>query len=118
MEEPEAAMPVAADPGRDGDPMPDPSVDVVCRQVVELVTDYLEGALPADLRAAVERHLQLCPPCVTYVEQMRLTAASLREIPVESISPGVRRDLVSAFRELVPGADTRPGVDPPGDSPA
>jgi anti-sigma factor RsiW len=86
----------------------DPQVDVVCRQVVELVTDYLEGVLPEDLKSAVERHLERCPPCVVYVEQMRTTAASLRRGSVESISPKVRVELVSAFRELIPPADAGP----------
>ena len=80
----------------------DPSIEVVCRQVVELVTDYLEGALPDPLHAAVERHLQLCPPCETYLDQLRTTAASLREIPVESIHPQTRAELVAAFRGLIP----------------
>jgi len=81
----------------------DASIDLVCRQVVELVTDYLEGALPEDLRAAVERHVEVCPPCAVYIEQIRTTAASLRQVPpVESIDPRTRAELVSAFRELIP----------------
>ncbi|HYJ76070.1 MAG TPA: zf-HC2 domain-containing protein [Kineosporiaceae bacterium] len=76
--------------------------EVACRQVVELVTDYLEGDLPEPLRSAVERHLATCPPCVAYVEQMRTTAASLREVSVETISPGARAELVTAFRSLLP----------------
>jgi anti-sigma factor RsiW len=80
--------------------MPDPSVDVVCRQVVELVTDYLEGALPADLRAAVERHLQLCPPCVTYVEQVRQTVAALGHLPGDALPAGAVTQLESAFRDF------------------
>jgi Putative zinc-finger len=121
VEEPEVAMPAdVATPAdaavtRPGDP-PGPSINVVCRQVVELVTDYLEGALPVELRAAVERHLQLCPPCVTYLEQMRTTAASLREVPVESISPGMRMELVSAFRELIPPSATRGDGHAPSDA--
>jgi anti-sigma factor RsiW len=83
----------------------DQSITVACRQVVELVTDYLDGALPRELHAAVERHLELCPPCLTYIEQMRATAASLREIPVESIHPAARAELVAAFRELIPRSD-------------
>jgi anti-sigma factor RsiW len=82
--------------------------EVACRQVVELVTDYLEGDLPEPLRAAVERHLALCPPCVTYVEQMRVTAASLHEISAESVSPAARDELLAAFRGLLPG----PGPEP------
>ncbi len=58
--------------------MEDPQLVVMCRQVVELVTDYLEGALPPELNEAVERHLALCPPCVEYIEQIRLTAATPR----------------------------------------
>jgi anti-sigma factor RsiW len=38
-----------------------------CKELVELVTDYLEGALPADDAARFEGHLALCPPCVEYV---------------------------------------------------
>ena len=90
------------------DPALDPELTVVCRQVVELVTDYLEGALPSQLRAAVERHLQLCPPCVVYLEQMRTTAAALREVPVESIDPSTRAELVSAFRDLIPRSGDEP----------
>jgi anti-sigma factor RsiW len=76
-----------------------------CRQVVELVTDYLEGDLPEALRAAVERHLAECPPCVAYVEQMRTTALSLRDISVKSISPAAREELLAAFRSLLPRGD-------------
>ena len=74
---------------------------LVCRQVVELVTDYLEGDLPDAVRSAVERHLETCPPCVSYVEQMRLTVGSLRDVRVESITPEARAELVNAFRGLV-----------------
>ena len=82
--------------------------EVTCRQVVELVTDYLEGDLPEPLRAAVARHLAECPHCVAYVEQMRTTAASLREISLESISPATREELVAAFRSLLPRREGEP----------
>ena len=88
--------------GEPADEALDPELTVVCRQVVELVTDYLEGVLPGRLRDAMERHLQVCPPCVVYVEQMRTTAAALGEVPVESIDPRTRAELVSAFRDLIP----------------
>ncbi len=96
-----------AGPGDPADAL-DPELTVVCRQVVELVTDYLEGALPGQLRDAVERHLRLCPPCVVYVEQMRTTTAALREVPVESIDPRTRAELVSAFRDLIPKSGGEP----------
>jgi anti-sigma factor RsiW len=97
----ESAQPVP-DPELTDREMTDPELAVVCRQVVELVTDYLEGALPGQLHAAVERHLQLCVPCAVYVEQMRRTSAALRDAPVESIDPRTRAELVSAFRDLIP----------------
>jgi hypothetical protein len=92
-------------PGRRSNPDEGGQVDdeeVACRQVVELVTDYLEGDLPEALRAAVERHLAECPHCVDDVEQMRTTAASLRGVSVESISPAARDQLIAAFRNLLP----------------
>jgi anti-sigma factor RsiW len=98
----------SGDPATDAAAAPDESITVVCRQVVELVTDYLEGALPSDLRAAVERHLELCPPCQTYIAQMRATAASLRDVPVESLHPRARAELVAAFRELIPKSGAGP----------
>jgi anti-sigma factor RsiW len=45
-----------------------------CREVVEVVTDYLEGALPPDVHARLAAHLQVCGGCAVYVEQMRATA--------------------------------------------
>jgi Putative zinc-finger/Protein of unknown function (DUF1059) len=47
--------------------------DLACREVVELVDDYLEGAMPPPKRARFQRHLEGCPGCVAYVEQMRVT---------------------------------------------
>jgi predicted anti-sigma-YlaC factor YlaD len=54
--------------------------EVTCRQFVELVTDYFEGALQPRTMSQVEEHLVLCDWCVTYVEQMQATIASLREL--------------------------------------
>jgi anti-sigma factor RsiW len=44
-----------------------------CREVVELVTEYLEGAMPPEDREVFERHLLVCPPCATYLDQIRST---------------------------------------------
>jgi anti-sigma factor RsiW len=48
-----------------------------CKELVELVTDYLEGALPADAHARFEAHLALCPPCVEYVAQIERTVVAV-----------------------------------------
>jgi anti-sigma factor RsiW len=47
--------------------------DLTCQELVELVTDYLEGALPPADRARFEAHLADCPGCDAYLRQMRAT---------------------------------------------
>jgi anti-sigma factor RsiW len=74
--------------------------DIVCSEVVEIVTDYLEGALPDGRARALERHLATCPGCTEYVEQMRTLAGSLEGITEESLSPEMRAGLIAAFRGL------------------
>ena len=75
---------------------------IPCQVFVELVTEYLEGALPADEVARIDAHLALCPGCVSVVEQFRETvrlARQIREDDVDRIEPSVRADLMAAFRE-------------------
>ncbi len=74
----------------------------VCRQFVEDVTAYLEGALPEDLVAVIELHLADCPHCREYLAQMRTTIALTRTLSdddVEAIPDEVRERLMRAFRE-------------------
>ena len=73
---------------------------LTCRELVELVTDYLEGALDDDTVRRFDEHLALCPGCVTYLDQMRETASRLGTIPVESVSGEMRASLLSAFRDF------------------
>lgn len=56
-----------------------PEDEITCREFVELVTDYFEGALPAETLALTEEHLVMCDWCATYAEQMRMTSEALRE---------------------------------------
>jgi anti-sigma factor RsiW len=72
---------------------------LACRQVVELVTSYLEGTLPRRERRRVERHLAACDGCTAYVEQMRTTLAALGSIPEASLTPDAREALLHAFRD-------------------
>jgi anti-sigma factor RsiW len=56
--------------------------EITCQQLVELVTDYLEGSMPPTQRLRFEEHIAFCEPCVRYLEQMRGTiamAGTLRE---------------------------------------
>ncbi len=72
--------------------------DIVCRQAVELVTDYLEGALSPRDRARFEAHLAGCPHCTEYLEQIRATVAALGRIEPEALAPDARDELVALYR--------------------
>ena len=73
---------------------------ISCQEVVELVTDYLDGAMsPADV-ARFDHHLSLCEGCVFYVDQIRMTIAAVGRIGEEDVPPEVRDGLVAAFRDF------------------
>jgi anti-sigma factor RsiW len=71
---------------------------MTCREVVELVTDYLEGRLHEPERGLFEAHLSECSHCDEYLAQMRRTIELLGELPVESIDPARELELLAAFR--------------------
>jgi anti-sigma factor RsiW len=76
------------------------SVDeIICKQVVELVTEYLEGALPAHDRTRFEEHLELCEGCQIYVDQMRDTIRVTGVLSRESVSEEAIAELCRAFRD-------------------
>ncbi len=72
--------------------------DIVCQQAVELITDYLEGALSRRERRRLERHLQACPNCSAYLEQIRITIRLAGTIEPESLSDEAMRDLSDLYR--------------------
>ncbi len=74
------------------------TVDIPCQEIVELITDYLEGTLEVATALAVERHLAGCDGCEAYLDQMRATVAALGRIPVDTLSDQVKAVLVAAFR--------------------
>jgi len=77
-----------------------PGLRIDCAELVELVTDYLDGALEPDAAAEVAAHLALCPGCAAYIAQVRATTVGLGTVPVESLPPEVRDSLVAAFRDF------------------
>ena len=79
-----------------------------CREIVELVTDYLEGDLDADTSTALEAHLDLCPGCARYVEQIRETVATVGDVSSDTLSTEAQAGLLEAFRDF-----RRPVTDPP-----
>jgi anti-sigma factor RsiW len=71
-----------------------------CQEIVELVTDYLEGELPPDTASRFEEHLNFCDGCETYLAEMRAAIATVgRADAVEEEMPAETRDsLLTAFR--------------------
>jgi hypothetical protein len=90
-------------------PSPRPAVDdglvtIACREFVELVTEHMEGTLPDALERAIAEHLELCEPCVIYLEQMRATVTALHGLPTPALPPPARERLLRVFAALHGGA--------------
>lgn len=77
-----------------------PADELTCKALVELVTAYLEDALPPSERRRFEEHLAACEFCTEYVRQMRLTIGALGGVPEESISSEALAELRSVFRSF------------------
>jgi anti-sigma factor RsiW len=78
----------------------EPADEPACTEEVEIMTEYLEGALPAAEARRLERHLANCPGCTEYLEQMRLLAGGLGRLDEDSIPAAMRDDLIATFRRL------------------
>jgi anti-sigma factor RsiW len=72
--------------------------DIVCQQAVELVTDYLEGALSRRDRRRFEGHLRACPNCAAYLEQIRMTIELSGSIDSGDLTPEAIQDLTELYR--------------------
>ena len=75
------------------------SDDLTCQELVELVTDYLEDALPPGQRARFEQHLGVCPGCETYMDQIRKAIRAIGRLTEESLSSSTRDELLDLFRD-------------------
>jgi anti-sigma factor RsiW len=71
---------------------------LTCGELVELVTEYLEGALSATQRARFEAHLARCPDCTIYLQQIEQTVYVLGELREDSIAIEAKRELLDVFR--------------------
>jgi anti-sigma factor RsiW len=76
-----------------------PVEELTCQELVEVVTDYLEGALPPEERIQFEKHLVMCDGCAIYVEQMRETIRLTGMLREENVSPAASDALLQAFRD-------------------
>ncbi len=79
--------------------------DLPCQELVELVNDYLEGLLDPETRSRFQRHLDGCPPCASYVDQMRQTIALTGRVGATTLSPRARDGLMKTFRDWASSGD-------------
>jgi len=73
--------------------------ELTCQEFVELVTDYLEGALPSAERLRFESHMDDCPYCAAYLDQMRQTIQLVGQLSEQTVSPEVKSDMLRRFRD-------------------
>ena len=76
-----------------------PEDELTCQELVEIVSDYLEGALPDGERERFDAHLQECEGCRRYLDQMRTTIRVVGTLTEDDLNPGARDQLLQLFRE-------------------
>jgi anti-sigma factor RsiW len=72
--------------------------ELVCQQVVELISDYIEGTLPRSQRRRLEAHLADCEHCTEYLAQMRETIRLTGTLGTHDLTPQMREDLAELYR--------------------
>jgi anti-sigma factor RsiW len=81
----------------------DPLGTLTCKELVELVTEYLEGGLDPVDRTRFEEHLITCPPCQIHLDQVRRTIEVVGRLTEDQLSEAAQRDLLQAFRDWKSG---------------
>jgi anti-sigma factor RsiW len=76
------------------------SQPLVCQQIVELITDYLEETMPRSQRRRFEAHIAGCEHCTEYLEQMRRTIRLTGRLRVEDLSPEMHDEFATIYRRL------------------
>jgi anti-sigma factor RsiW len=79
--------------------------ELVCREVVELISDYIEGELPRPTRRRLESHLRGCEHCSEYLAQMRTTIRITGGLRTSDLPPEVRDELIALYRRWRVEAD-------------
>jgi len=83
---------------------------MTCRELVELLSDHLDGALPAPARERVDAHLQTCPECTAYLAQLRATIGALGRLREDDVPMPILERLMAAFRDWRPSWNQRMDV--------
>ena len=74
--------------------------EITCKDLVELVTDYLDDRMPAEQRLRFEEHIAFCSPCAVYLEQMRQTISVTGALREEDLDQESRDAMLSVFKEF------------------
>lgn len=75
------------------------AAELTCREMVELMTDYLEDAMSPETRAKFERHLAACDGCTSYLAQLRESIRATGMLTKEQIPADQKEELLRAFRD-------------------
>ena len=76
--------------------------ELICQELVEVITDYLEDRMPAERRLLFEEHVAFCSWCRTYLDQMQDTIRATGSLKEDDLSPETRDALLDAFRNWNP----------------
>ncbi len=75
------------------------SAEISCKQLLELISGYLDDALPGDVRSLVEAHLAGCDGCAMVLDEFRTTIALSGQLTEDELTPAQRETLLDAFRD-------------------
>jgi|tagenome__1003787_1003787.scaffolds.fasta_scaffold19548386_2 hypothetical protein len=78
----------------------DANNEITCQQLVEVVTDYLEGSMPPIERLRFEEHIAYCGPCIRYLEQMRQTIAVAGVLREDDLDTESREMMLRVLRDF------------------
>ena len=78
-----------------------------CKEIGELVSDYLHDNLEAQLRSEFEDHLRICPDCVAFMNTFRKTVSVMRSVRSEDMPDDVRRNILTFLKSRARRRRTR-----------
>lgn len=86
---------------------PPESAGIECRQIAELLTDYVEGRLPSATRELIDWHIDGCGPCVAFVNTFRSTVEAVRTLTDPPVPPELKQRLIAVLRSTQESRDRR-----------
>lgn len=76
------------------------STEITCKELVELVTDYLDHRMPAEQRLRFEEHIAFCSPCAVYLEQIRQTITVTGALREDDLDQQSRDAMLNVFKDF------------------